>query len=127
MPDPLEKALALGFLIIGLSHVLHGKRWAAFFEPLFRNSGGPFVIAMFTLPLGLLIVVTHNVWTMNLSVLVTLYGWASLVKGSLYFLCPALPERVVTEKIRSPRHFAVAGSVLMILGLLMVYDGFFAK
>jgi uncharacterized protein YjeT (DUF2065 family) len=122
MSHPLESALAISFILVGLSHMLHGRRWAAFFEPIFQNDGGPFWIAMFTLPIGLLIVCTHNIWVCDLRVLVTIYGWSAIIKGSLYFLAPQFLLRYVTQKIRSPRHFAIAGSVLLIWGLLLAYD-----
>jgi hypothetical protein len=122
MKYPLETALAISFVIVGLSHTLNGRRWAAFFEPLFQNEGGPFFIAMFTLPIGLLIVCTHNIWAWDLRVLVTIYGWGSMFKGTLYFLAPQVPLRAISRKIRSPRHFAIAGSVMTIWGLLMAYD-----
>jgi hypothetical protein len=119
MTNPLEKALAFAFIVIGLSHVLHGQRWAAFFEPIFANPGGPFWIGLLTLPIGLLIVAAHNVWAWELRVLVTLYGWASIVKATLYFLIPQVPLRIAPPRIRQPRHFAVAGAVLVALGLLI--------
>ncbi|HKQ49268.1 MAG TPA: hypothetical protein VJZ71_14445 [Phycisphaerae bacterium] len=124
--QPLQTALALAFLIVGLSHIVCGWRWKAFFEPIFKNPSGPFVIALMTFPLGLLIVVTHNRWEWDLSVLVTVYGWAALIKGAIYFLVPGLPLKFVTERIRSPRHFATAGCILLVLGALMAYDCVYA-
>ncbi len=122
MSNPMEAALAFAFVVVGLSHVLHGRRWASFFEPIFENEGGPFLIAMLTLPVGLLIVCTHNVWAWDLSVLLTVYGWCAVVKSSLYFLAPQVPFRVATKRIRTPRHFAYSGAVLFVWGLLMAYD-----
>lgn len=119
---PLQAALAVAFIIVGLSHVFRGRQWQAFFEPLFNNPGGPFYIAMYTLPIGLLIVVTHNWWAWDLGVIVTVYGWASVLKGTIYFLFPAVPLRIVTVRMRSARSFTQAGGILVVLGLLLGYD-----
>lgn len=124
MNDPLQAALAVAFVVVGLSHVLCGRRWEAFFEPLFKSPSGPLVIAMYTLPVGLLIVVTHNDWSWDLGVIVTLYGWGSLLKGTIYFLFPAVPLRLISERMRSGRTFMKAGGVLIALGLFLAYDGF---
>jgi threonine/homoserine/homoserine lactone efflux protein len=119
---PLQAALAISFVVVGLSHILRGPQWQAFFEPMFRNPGGPFYIAMYTLPIGLLIVVTHNHWTWDLGVIVTVYGWASVFKGSLYFLFPAVPLKLITVRMRSVRSFTQAGGILVLLGALLAYD-----
>ncbi len=124
MAHPLQAALAVGFIIVGLSHVLCGRRWQAFFEPIFKNPGGPFYIAMYTLPVGLLIVFTHNDWSWDLGLIVTVYGWASLLKGTIYFLFPALPQRLISERMRSSRSITKAGGILVVLGLLLAYDCF---
>lgn len=122
---PLQAALAVAFIIVGLSHVLCGRHWQAFFEPLFKNPGGPLVIAMYTLPVGLLIVFTHNDWSWDLGVIVTVYGWGSLLKGTMYFLCPAMPLRLISERMRSSRSFTQAGGILVVFGLLLGYDCLF--
>ncbi len=125
MTDPLQAALAVAFVIVGLSHILCGARWQVFFEPLFKSPSGPLVIAMYTLPVGLLIVVTHNVWSWDLGVIVTVYGWGSLLKGAIYFLFPALPLKLIHERMRSSRSFVKAGGILVLLGLLLGYDCLF--
>jgi uncharacterized protein YjeT (DUF2065 family) len=122
MSPSLQQAVALAFVIVGLSHLLHGRRWAQFFEPIFQNDGGPFLIAILTLPIGLVLVFAHNVWSWDGRVLLTLYGWCATIKGTLYFLVPALPQRLATKRIRQPRHFAYAGLVLLAWGLLMGCD-----
>lgn len=122
MSSPFETAVAFVFVLVGLSHVLHGRRWASFFEPIFENEGGPFLIAILTLPLGLAIVATHNVWSWDCGILFTLYGWCALIKGTLYLIVPQVPFKVATKRIRTPRHFAYAGIVLMVWGAAIGYD-----
>ncbi len=124
MSNPLEVATAFAFMVAGASHVLHGRRWASFFEPIFENEGGPFLIAILTLPLGLAIVATHNVWSWDFGVFFTLYGWCALIKGTLYLLAPQVPLKIATKRIRTPRHFAYAGIVLIVWGAAIGYDAF---
>lgn len=122
MSEPLETSLSIAFIVVGLSHVLYSKHWAAFFETIFSHPGGPFLIAILTLPIGLLIVVTHNTWAWDFRTMVTFYGWASLFKGALYFLAPQVIIRLVTPKIRSARHFAIGGWFLLAWGAVMAVD-----
>ncbi len=122
MIHPLEKALCVSFLLVGLSHVLHARRWCEFFERLFGSPAGPLAIAMYTLPAGLLVVLVHNVWRWDLAILVTIYGWAATIKGGTYFLLPGVCERVAHQRRRTPRNFMIAGLVVFAVGLAMGYD-----
>ena len=117
----LYHAVAFLFILVGLSHILHPRRWSDFFIELFKTAAPSFVISAFTLPLGLVIVCTHNVWRRDLSLILTIYGWAAVFKGSLYALAPSFVHGFVTNKIKRPAHFAYGGFVLLILGGLLMY------
>ena len=69
------------------------------------------------IPLGLLIVAFHPVWS-GAQVLVTLIGWSLTLKGTLYFLRPQLAmfslARVTEDKAW---HFQVAGAFALALGI----------
>ncbi|MFN2456662.1 MAG: hypothetical protein ABR502_00530 [Chitinophagaceae bacterium] len=50
------------YVIIGFSHLLQPKAWINFFKLLIRhNHSGAFINGFITFPLGVLIVVFHNV------------------------------------------------------------------
>ena len=68
-------------------------------------------------PWRLLLVVTHNVWVADLTVIVTLLGWAWTIKGTLYLLVPDLPARKFKHFVERPRHFVIAGVCLCALGV----------
>lgn len=81
MESAIERFTVLSYLIIGLSHILQPRVWVQFFLNL-RDKGeaGIFAIAFLHLPLGLLIVSFHNVWT-GIPAVVTVVGWANVLKG----------------------------------------------
>jgi hypothetical protein len=81
-------ALFLG--IIGLSHLLQPRAWVDFFI-LLRSKGhaGVFVNGFLTLGFGSIIVAFHNVWS-GLPVVLTLIGWAQVLKGFLSFVAPKI-------------------------------------
>jgi hypothetical protein len=76
----IEKLVALAFFVVGLSHILQPRAWAEFFIR-FRERGaaGTLMIGLLHLPLALVIVCFHNVWR-GLPLVVTLIGWAQLLK-----------------------------------------------
>jgi len=84
----IEIIVAVGFLIIGLSHIFQAKAWSEFFIR-FRDKGpvGSLQLGLLHLPMALLIVSFHNVWH-GLPTLVTIIGWGQLLKSTLYLVWP---------------------------------------
>jgi hypothetical protein len=119
MEKAIEIFVALFLSVIGLSHILQSRAWVDFFV-LLRGKGylGVFVNGFLSLSFGSLIVAFHNVWT-GLPVLVTLLGWAQVLKGFLSFVAPSVAlwglQRVSHERAWQ----FVAGGILA-LGLSAV-------
>ena len=128
MPIPLEVLIerwfAIGLLIFGLSHLLYPDPWAAAFLPLRERAEGGLVLATFTMPLGLAVVLAHNVWVWGLPVIVTLMGWAMIVKSLFYLFVPRATSLLMADKQRMHAAFRVAGVVGIVLGGLLANESF---
>jgi hypothetical protein len=120
----VERWFAVGWIIFGLSHLLYPAKWAALFLPLRERDTGALLVATFNLPLGLAVVLAHNVWVWDLPVIVTLAGWVMVAKSLFYLLFPrALHVAMPTGK-RMERGFIIAGALFVALGALLAYDSF---
>jgi hypothetical protein len=126
MAETLEKIVAITLLGIGASYVLHARLWSRYMLELFQQPHRILPLLWITLPLGLLIVLTHNTWTADLTVVVTLFGWILTIKAAGYLLMPQLATQVAAgwgeEGLR--RHVVGVGAVLAVLGLVMTYQFF---
>jgi len=123
MEAAIERYVVLSYFVICLSHILQPRAWVRFFVNL-REKGdaGIFVVAFLHLPMGLLIVSFHNVWT-GLPAVVTVVGWANVLKGTLYFLFPAIGMKSI-GRIRMERahEFVFAGAAgVVVLSALVAY------
>src|SRR5262245_21375424 len=123
----MERALvvfaAVQFLIVGMSHIAQPRAWVRFFT-LLRDKGdaGVFAVTFLSLWFGAIIVAFHPVWR-GIPAVLTLFGWAQVMKGLIYFVFPAFGLRrleLVTEK--RAWGFQVAGVLLVGLGALLAYD-----
>jgi hypothetical protein len=89
----------------------------------FNNAGLTYVSGFMTAVIGLLIVIYHNRWTKNWTVLITVLGWIALFKGIFLIAFPqfvqSLSERMFTDF--GSRIFPYAA---LCLGLLFAYFGF---
>lgn len=121
----IERIFAPGRLVAGVSHALYPQLWTDFFVELRKTRFAGLVIAISTLPFGLAVVVMHNRWTWDLSLIVTVMGWAMLFKSVVYFLIPTVANRVISGGVeREYRAFRVTGLIMVILGGLATWQAF---
>lgn len=123
----IERWFAIGWLVFGLSHLLHPAKWAALFMLLRDRETGGLLVGTFNLLLGLFVILGHNVWTWGLPVIVTLAGWLMTLKSIIYLLFPRALDLVMPPAERLERGFRIAGAVSMLLGALLAYDSFYQK
>ena len=97
MEKATEVFAAVGFLVIGLSHLGQPRAWVAFYQALVaRGAPGAFLEGFLLLNFGAIIVAFHNVWD-GPALVLTLIGWAQVFKGALRFLAPGFSLRVMTR------------------------------
>jgi hypothetical protein len=123
MERSIEIAVAVGFLVIGLSHLFQPRVWAQYFIDL-REKGevASFHVAFMHLPLGALIVGFHNVWS-GAGLVLTVIGWAYVLKSLVYFVWPRHGLRVLARvSVERAWGFAVVGVLLIGYGAFLLYS-----
>ena len=108
--------------IVGVSHILHPNLWARLFIDLMKQPYAGLYVGTFTLPLGLLIALGHNVWVLDVPVLVTIFGWGWTLKGALYLLRPATLQQVGARQMQHPERFRIAGAIILVAALVIAGD-----
>ncbi len=122
METSIQILAIVHFTIVGLSHLFQPRPWADFFIRL-RQEGttGVFVVAFMSLWFGSIVVAFHNVWT-GIPAVLTVIGWAQVVKGFIYFCFPEFGLRRISYVERDRAHlYSVAGVVLLILAGLLTF------
>jgi uncharacterized protein YjeT (DUF2065 family) len=123
MTRSVQLFATIHLVLMGLSHVLHPDAWTEFFLLLKRQGrAGSFVHGFLTLAFGSVIVVFHPIWH-GIPMLLTLLGWAYMVKAVVVFLFPRLGERSLSfVSAERPRMFAAPGVILTAIGMVLGYD-----
>lgn len=86
---------AVSLLVIGLSHLFQPKAWVQYFQDLVaQGTSGAFTEGFLCLSFGGIIVGFHNVWHWP-GLLLTLFGWAQVLKGLGRFVAPQFALRVM--------------------------------
>ena len=122
----MERAIqifaAVNLLVIGISHAVLPRAWAEFFI-LLRGKGtaGAFVNGFLSLTFGSIIVGFHNVWS-GIPLVLTLLGWAQVVKSLLIFAVPGYGVKGLSRvSLERSWIFIPPGIVFIVVGVLLVY------
>lgn len=122
METPVEVLAVILFGVMGLSHILQPKAWTEFFILLRgERDAGAFVDGFLNLPIGAVIVAFHNTWS-GIPVVLTLVGWALVIKGSIRFCAPTIGLRMMA-RVSEERswEFQAAGAMLVAFAGLLGY------
>jgi uncharacterized protein YjeT (DUF2065 family) len=120
MEQAIQVFAAIGFLVIGLSHLVRPRLWVSFFQALAaRGTPGVFLEGFLLLNFGAIIVAFHNVWKWP-AVVLTLIGWSQVLKGTSRFLFPDVGLRVMQRMTEERAWYFRIGGVfaLFISGFL---------
>ncbi len=107
----IQKIFAASFLVWGISHMIQPQLWIDFFTNLSQKKYGGLVVALYTLPVGLLLLTCHNVWEWSPAVFVTIAGWSMTIKGIIYALFPQSFNRLFLDLPAKRSSFQMGGAI----------------
>ena len=119
----LAKVLGLYLLVIGLHLSLRRKELGPLFEAFLENRPLVYLASVFALILGLLLVVSHNLWVAGWPVIITLLSWLVLVKALAYLLLPYDVTARAVRRFNRPAWFALGGPLWAALGVFLAAKG----
>jgi hypothetical protein len=122
----LGKLLGLYLVAISLTMFARAQATVEIMKAIVQDRPLLFIAGLIGVTAGLAIVLAHNVLSGGaLPVLVTLFGWASLLKGMLLLvLPPELESRVFIVGLRYEQHPNLFAAFALLLGAYMAYSGF---
>ena len=117
-----EVFAVVNLLVIGVSHIAQPKVWVEFFVLLReRGRAGVFFNGMLSLMFGSILAAFHNVWA-GLPMIVTLLGWAQVLKGLVSLVAPSIGlNKMMRVSMARAWEFQVAGAAFVILAAVIVW------
>jgi hypothetical protein len=92
---------------------------------LFQNPAAVYATGLLLVVVGLAIVLAHNVWSGGaLRVIVTIFGWLTLLKGLHFLLMTPSAQAAFYDAIRYDQYSSVYAGIGVIIGLVMTIAGF---
>lgn len=120
----LAKLAGPMMLVLGLFVVSQPERIRRIGREFLESEALMFMSGVITLPAGLAIVVTHNVWAADWRALITLIGWVAVLAGTARLVLPD-PMKTVGEAMLEKAYLtAVPGALMATMGAYLSYHGY---
>ena len=115
------------YLAIGVGMLVNPAFYKKMFSDFVDNAGVLYMGGITALVVGLLIIMFHNTWTKNLSVIITIIGWLALIKGVVILIFPKAMVALAKSIVNSPKFMKIEAILVIIVGLFFAFLGFCPK
>jgi hypothetical protein len=120
----LARLIGPMMLVIGLAVFANQRGFREMAEEFMASRALMFLAGLIIMPAGLAIVLTHNLWTADWRVLITIFGWLNVVGGAIRLAGPPFLAQTGRAMLKQPYFTPVAAAIWVILGLLFCFFGF---
>ncbi|MCD6471294.1 hypothetical protein J7K86_02075 [bacterium] len=108
-------------VIVGLIFLLKKRMLLDEISRLFEDKNYTLLTGWLALILGLFTVILHNVWTADWRVVITIFGWLSLIKGIARMGFPELPQKAASTFKNKPALMQVLLIICVLLGAWLIW------
>jgi hypothetical protein len=119
----LAELWGISMVIISLALLWKENYFKNLSDSIANDDQKLFCWGIFSAIIGVAMVLGYNVWEWQWQIIITLFGWAALVKGLAMLF---LPEQIktLTGKLAQNQYFSYAPIAVLIVGLILTYLGF---
>lgn len=122
----IARIFGLCYLIMGAGFLFNRKAFQQVMEDFCKNAAVVFYGGLLALVIGVAIILTHNVWVANWTVMITIIGWAGLIKGIWIIVFPNMVYKFMQVYQKNKSLQIIHPIVALILGTILSFFGFFA-
>jgi len=120
----LAKVLGLYLVIIGVAFLFKMEWIKKGALVALKDPGLGLLTAIITLIIGILLVVSHNIWRADWTVVITLIAWITFIKGIIRIYNPTFFTKWV-ESDSFQKVMVTSVIFTLATGLFLIYFGFF--
>jgi hypothetical protein len=119
----IAQVLGTVLAVMSLSILIDRKTVSTALEKAIQDRGFLWLWSFLILTMGAVMVAMNNVWTSGLPLLITIFGWLTLIKGAVLLLLPG-PAMAFYRKCNKDGVLIFGGFVSFLLGLALLYMSF---
>lgn len=120
----LSRVIGIYMIIVSIAMLTEMNQFIRDVSQLINDPSLMFVTGFFTLILGILMVVSHNIWQWNWRVIITIIAWIILLKGASLIFIPQFMDKITILFVQNTNIIYAAAGFDFIFGVLLIYFGF---
>lgn len=121
----LAKLIGPLLLVMGAGILIKPADFRTMVQGFIGNTALIYLAGVLAFVPGLAVVLTHNVWTADWRIAITLLGWLALIAGIIRILLPQQVQAAGAVLIARPATLAAAGIAFAAIGALLCFFGYF--
>ncbi len=118
--------LGIVYLAVGIGVLINPSFYRNLLAALSEHPPAVYLSGLISMAVGFLLVTFHNIWVANdWTVIITILGWAALIKGVLLIIMPnAMIKMCKIFDSQMKKLFLLWAVILIIAGALLAWLGF---
>lgn len=117
--------LGIVYLAVGLGIIINPEFYKKLVTDFTDHPPAIYVGGIVALVIGSLLVIFHNDWKRDWTVIITILGWAVLVKGLFLIVLPKMSIKVSNAFKEMKKLLRLWAVIVIVLGVLLCCLGFF--
>lgn len=123
----LAQVFGVVLLALGVGMLFNADHYRKVFKQFMGEGTLYFLSGWIALPLGVVLILHHNVWQGPWWVVVlSLLSWSITLKGALLLIAPEWMQDMGKAWLKNTALLTVVGLIYLVLGAAFSYYGFFA-
>ncbi len=122
----IAKYIGPVMLVAAIAGLLNTKQIMAIFEDFIKSPALIFIAGVMTLVMGLTLVIFHNKWVADWTVIITIFGWIGIAGGIMRMAFPMFAIEMGKRMIGQHKMLIVIGILNILLGTFLTYKGYFS-
>lgn len=118
--------LGIIYLTVGIGIVANPDFYKKLITNFTENPPAIYLSGLIALTIGYLLLTFHNVCAKDWSVILTIFGWAALIKGVFLIVLPKVSIKIGNAFRELKKFLKVWAIIVIIVGGLLCWLGFFA-
>ena len=111
-------------LIIGIFIIFNPRQIQAIAREFLNSDALIFLSGVLTLPVGIAIAVSHNIWAADWRVIITLFGWIAIIAGIARIILPGPIKAIGVTMMEKKPLLTLPGATMILLGAYLSYHGY---
>lgn len=120
----LAKFVGPFIVLIGIGLLLNTKAYLQIMKDFLKDTALIYITGLITFTAGLSIVLFHNMWVKDWRVLITIFGWISLIKGVWLTILPGAALKIAKKFSKNIKFAMIPWSLMLIIGIFLIVKGY---